>query len=83
MVSIDMAGPSCAAVELVLPRADIVVDKLWVVGRVNQVLREVWQRLVKGKGRDDPLRQVKWLLLGKGEHLKSGEGAVVGSVQAV
>ena len=69
VVSMDMSGPFRAAVELVLAEAAIVVDKYHVVARVNQALREVWQRLVKGKGGDDPLRQVKWLLLGKGEEL--------------
>lgn len=68
-VSMDLSGPFRLAVETVLPQAAIVADKFHVVAWVNEALRGLWQRLLRGKGRDEPLRKAGRLLLGKGEAL--------------
>jgi transposase len=69
VVSIDMARAYRAAVQLVLPAAVITVDKFHVVKRIHEALAAVWRRLVKGKGRTDPLRQDGRLVLRNREEL--------------
>jgi len=73
VVSIDMSGPFRAAVQVVLPNAAIVADKYHVVARITEAVRAVWRRLLRGKGRHDPLRSVgRWVLRGR-EHLSPEE----------
>jgi transposase len=72
-VSMDLSGPFRLAVETVLPDARIVADRFHVVAWVNEALKAVWKRLLKGKGRDEPLRKLGRLLLGKGETLGDEE----------
>lgn len=57
VVSMDMAGNFRAAVQEVLPDARIVADKFHVVKRINQAVRQVWRKLLRGKPKDDPLRK--------------------------
>jgi transposase len=75
VVSMDMAGNFRAAVQAVLPQATIVADKFHVVKRVTEALRQVWQRLGHGKGRDDPLRTDGRLVLRAREHLSAEQRA--------
>lgn len=72
-VSMDLSGPFRLAVETVLPDAAIVADKFHVVAWVNEALKAVWKRLLRGKRREEPLRKVGRLLLGKGEALGEEE----------
>jgi transposase len=75
VVSIDMSGTFRAAVQAVLPDAAIVADKYHVIARITEAVREVWRRLRRGKGRDDPLRRTgRWVLRGR-EHLSPEEEA--------
>lgn len=75
VVSMDMSGAFRAAVETVLPQAAIVVDKFPVVARVNDALRALWQRLARGRTRQDPLRQHGRLVLRNRESLTPAEWA--------
>lgn len=72
-VSMDMAKAYRAAVQVVLPAAAIVIDKFHVVARVQEALAAVWRRLVKGKGRTDPLRADGRLVLRNREDLDAAE----------
>jgi transposase len=80
VVSIDMAGGFRAAVQTGLPGAAIVVDKFHVVARVTKAVKEVWKRLVQGKGRDDPLRDGGRLALRGREHLRPADEAQLQTV---
>ncbi len=77
VVSMDMSGPFRAAVQTVLPHAAIVADKYHVVARITKAVHDVWRRLLRGKRRDDPLRQTgRWVLRGR-EHLSPEEEATL------
>lgn len=69
VVSMDMAQAYRAAVQLVCPRATITVDKFHVIKRVQEAVQEVWRRLVRGTGRNDPLRQAGRVVLCNREEL--------------
>jgi len=71
VVSMDMAGSFRAAVQEALPNAIIVADKFHVVKRVVEALRQVWQRLVRGKGSEDRLRSDGKLALRARERLSA------------
>jgi transposase len=75
VVSMDMSQAFRAAVHLVCPKATITVDKFHVVARLNEALRAVYQRLVPGRRREDPLRQIRPLLLRAGETLSEAHQA--------
>ena len=80
VVSMDMSGAFRAAVQEVLPHAAIVADKFHVIARITEAVRDVWRRLLRGKGRDDPLRRVgRWVLRGQ-EHLSTDEEATLRGV---
>jgi transposase len=80
VVSMDMSGAFRAAVQAVLPHAAIVADKFHVIARITEAVRDVWRRLVRGKGRDDPLRRTgRWVLRGR-EHLSPEEEATLRTV---
>src|SRR5258708_16307811 len=75
VVSMDMSGAFRAAVQAVLPEAAIVADKFHVIARITAAVRDVWRRLVRGKGRADPLRRTgRWVLRGR-EQLSPEEEA--------
>jgi transposase len=75
VVSMDMSGTFRAAVQAVLPNAAIVADKYHLVARITQAVHDVWRRLLRGKGRDDPLRHTgRWVLRGC-EHLSPEDEA--------
>lgn len=71
VVSMDMAGNFRAAVQEALPHAAIVADKFHVVKRVTEALREVWQRLLRGKDPEDRLRTDGKLVLRARERLSA------------
>lgn len=75
VVSMDMSGTFRSAVQAVLPDVAIVVDKDHVVARITKAVQDVWRRLLRGKGRDDPLRHTgRWVLRGR-DHLSPDEEA--------
>jgi transposase len=80
VVSMDMAGAFRAAVEAVLPRAVIVADKFHVIARVTDAVHDVWKRLARGQGRDDPLRHEGRLVLRGRENLLAQEEAQLQAV---
>jgi transposase len=80
VVSMDMSGAFRAAVQAVLPDAAIVVDKFHVIARITKAVREVWRRLLHGKGRDDPLRGTGRGVLRGREHLSLDEEATLRTV---
>jgi transposase len=73
VVSMDMAGNYRAAVQEVLPRAAIVVDKFHVVKRVTEAVRDVWQRLLRRADLDDSLRRDGRLVLWGKERLTADQ----------
>jgi transposase len=73
VVSMDMSGAFRAAVQTVLPDAAIVADKFHVIARITEAVRDVWRRLVHGKGRNDPLRRTGRGVLRGREHLSPEE----------
>ena len=75
VVSMDMSGPFRSAVQAVLPDAAIVADKYHVVARVTEAVKDVWRRLLHGKGRDDPLRRIGRGVLRGREKLSADEEA--------
>jgi transposase len=77
VVSMDMSGPFRAAVQAVLPDAAIVADKYHVVARITQAVHDVWRRLLRGKGRADPLRHTGRGVLRGREHLTPEEEATL------
>lgn len=80
VVSMDMAQAYRAAVQLVCPAAQITVDKFHVIKRVQEAVRAVWRRLVRGRRRDDPLHRDGRLVLCNRETLTAGEAARLGAV---
>ncbi len=75
VVSMDMAQAYRAAVHLVCPKAQITVDKFHVIKRVQAAVVEVWRRLARGRGRDDPLRRDGRLALCNREDLTDAQWA--------
>lgn len=77
VVSMDLSGAFRAAVQAVLPHAAIVADKFHVVARITEAVRDVWRRLLRGKGRDDPLRRTgRWVLRGREQLSRDEEAAL-------
>lgn len=77
VVSMDMALAYRAAVQEVLPEAAIVADRFHVIKRVGEALRDLHRRLAQGKGRNDPLRQARPLLLRPRETLGVAQRATL------
>jgi transposase len=75
VVSMDMAHAYRAAVQVVCPSAQITVDKFHVIKRVQEAVMEVWRRLARGRGREDPLRRHGRLVLRNREELTTTEAA--------
>jgi transposase len=75
VVSVDMAGTFRAAVREALPQALIVADESHGIKRVTEALRQVWQRLVRGKGPEDRLRSEGKLVLRARERLGAAQQA--------
>jgi transposase len=72
-VTMDMNGAYRSAVQLVLPRAEIVADKFHVIARVNEQLDKLRIRLQVGKGRREDLYRRRYLLLRRREDLSDEE----------
>jgi transposase len=75
VVVMDMHEPFRQAIQMCLPRANIVVDKFHVIRRVNEALDRVRTRLQskEGKGRRWLLFHSRYLLLRKAESLSPEE----------
>ena len=71
----DMHEPFRQAVQMCLPRANIVVDKFHVIRRVNEALDKMRTRLQgkENKGSREPLFRNRYLLLRKAESLSYEE----------
>ena len=78
----DRAPASRAAVQVVCPHAQITVDTVHVITRVQEGVGELWRRLARGHGREDPLRRHGRLVLGNRERLTTAEAAQLREVLA-
>ena len=80
VVAMDMHEPFRQAVQMCLPKANIVVDKFHVIVHVNQALDKVRTRLQgkESKGRKWLLFHSRYLLLSKAESLNSEEQLKLG-----
>lgn len=77
VVSMDMATSFRAAVQEALPDAAIVADKFHVVKRVTKAVAQLLGRLLRGKPKDDPLRQHGALALKAYERLSPRDRATL------
>lgn len=71
VVVMDLSGPYRAAVEECLPWADIVADKMHVIGLVNRALDRVRLRIQRAQGEEKrgPVYEGRYLLLRNPEDL--------------